>query len=208
MVPFGYVAELYADFNMTGTRQNVVGLYYTDSGAMNCVALDSGLNNLLSSMVVRPIRQGRSIGYWEPVYTVNTVFAYTVSAGITNNYGRVAETWERDMMNASMELGLEFEGVGGLTTSIASEYEYGFRRTVTETTQIAGSEKIELKCGEDDGQGHGLWQWKVRTEDGSIITHSRNAVCRHGSNYNSPPNCPWNACADGECTLCSWGWQG
>jgi len=54
----------------------------------------------------------------------------------------VAEDWEREMMTASMELGLEFEGIGGLKESISAEFEYGFRRTVTETTQIARMEQI------------------------------------------------------------------
>jgi len=84
MVPFGYVAELYADYNFTGSHQKVVGVDYNTSGRMECVALDSGLNNLLSSMIVRPIRQGNSVGFWEPVYTVNTSFSYTVTAGVTD----------------------------------------------------------------------------------------------------------------------------
>ena len=137
MVPFGYVAELYADYNFTGSKQKVVGNQYTNSGRMECIGLDSGLNDKLSSMKVRPIKQGSSIGFWEPVYTVNTAFTYTVTAGITDSYGGGAGNWERDMMNASMELGLEFEGVGGFKESISAEFEYGFRRTVTETTQIA-----------------------------------------------------------------------
>ena len=41
------------------------------------------------------------------------------------------------MMTASMELGLSFEGVGGLKENISAQFEYGFKRTVTDTTQIA-----------------------------------------------------------------------
>ena len=111
------------------------------------------------------------------------------------------------MMTASMELGLSFEGVGGLKESISAEFEYGFKRTVTDTTQIATTEQIQLQCGENDDQGHGLWQWVVRTADNSIMTHSRAAVCRHGANFNKSPSCPWNACIDGECTQCQSGWH-
>ena len=56
MVPFGYVAELYADYNFTGSQQNVVGNQYMSSGRMECISLNSALNNKLSSMKVRPIR--------------------------------------------------------------------------------------------------------------------------------------------------------
>ena len=56
MVPFGYVAELYADYNFTGSHQKVVGNQYMSSGRMECISLNSALNDKLSSMKVRPIR--------------------------------------------------------------------------------------------------------------------------------------------------------
>ena len=98
-------------------------------------------------MRVRPIRQGNSVGYWEPVYTVNSEFDYTLKIGVTDQYGEVAENWERDMMEASLEIGLEFEGIGGFKSSISSEFEYGFRGTVTETTTVKTEETVSFACG-------------------------------------------------------------
>ena len=54
-------------------------------------------------------------------------------------------------MNASLEVGLEFEGIGGMTESISSEFEYSFKRTVTDITEISSTETISFNCGANDG---------------------------------------------------------
>ena len=127
--------------------------------------------------------------------------------GVTDEYGNSAETWQKDMLGASMELGMEFSGAS-FSESLSLEFEQGFRNTVTSTCAISSKRTIEYDCGRDDGQGHGLWQWMVRTEDGSIVAHTPHYICRSGNDiFNVAPACPWNACDNGECTRCKSGWN-
>ena len=59
-----------------------------------------------------------------------------------------------------------------------------------------------------DDPGVGFWQWKTSTHDGKSTVLSNHTVCRYGLNkYNTPPNCPWNACLDEQCEVCKDDWD-
>ena len=109
-------------------------------------------------------------------------------------------------MTASMEVGIEYMGASS-KFSLSETYEEEFKRTVTETTKISTLETISIPCGiANNGVVYGLWQWIVETEDESHTARSRHAVCRSGANALKAPACPWDACADAECTVCLDGW--
>ena len=206
MVPRGYVADLYTGANLSGQQQHIVG-WQNEYGRMACVDLNEQQNDETESMVVKPIRQGQAVGYWENIHSLNGETKFTVEEGVTDEYGNTAEVWQKDMLGASMELGIEFWG-NSFTTSLSADFEQGFRNTVTNTCSISTKRTVEYTCGQDDGQGHGLWQWMVRTHDNSIVAHTPHYACRSGNNiFNVAPSCPWNACANGDCTACKSGWN-
>ena len=105
-----------------------------------------------------------------------------------------------------MEIGVEYYGASE-TFSLSATYEKEFIKTVSETTQNSTIETITIPCGvANDGQLYGLWQWIVETEDMSYTARAKHAVCRSGANALKAPACPWDACADAECTVCLDGW--
>merc|ERR1712141_676785 len=68
-----------------------------------------------------------------------------------------------------------------------------------------------MKCGKGEGnnEGAGLYQWVVQTgnQNHSVSVFSRHFVCRTGPTFNQAPNCPWNACLDAQCNICSDAWR-
>ena len=66
----------------------------------------------------------------------------------------------------------------------------------------------DIKCTGSIGAsgGVGLWQFAVYTSDEKSYTLTNHTVCRYGSLYNHPPDCPWNACTNGDCSKCESGW--
>ena len=105
-----------------------------------------------------------------------------------------------------MEIGVEFMSASA-NFSLTATYEKEFMRTVSETTTNSTIETISIPCGvANDGKLYGLWQWIVETEDMSHTARAKHAVCRSGVNAITSPTCPWNACANSECTECKDGW--
>ena len=68
---------------------------------------------------------------------------------------------------------------------------------------------MKLTCsnaGGATGNGVGLWQFVMNSNDRSSTTYTKHTVCRYGDLYNVKPKCPWNACANGDCSVCKEDW--
>ena len=65
---------------------------------------------------------------------------------------------------------------------------------------------VECSGAEGAAGGVGLWQFVVQSGDGSVATYTDHTVCRYGDLYNVAPDCPWNACANGDCSVCRDAW--
>ena len=87
-------------------------------------------------------------------------------------------------MAASIELGFEFELIGGATTSLSSSYENQITRSVSEVSTYSSSFKRKTSCTAKGNEGTGMWQWVVRTSDGSILTKDDHTICKTGLGYN------------------------
>jgi|OM-RGC.v1.027559368 hypothetical protein len=73
----------------------------------------------------------------------------------------------------------------------------------------SGSQTATFTC-EDVKEGEygvGLWQFVTAAPDGSSYTYLPHYVCRYNENYNTPPDCPYTACLNGECTECDDSWM-
>ena len=69
------------------------------------------------------------------------------------------------------------------------------------------SDEHDLSCTAPEEGGVGIWQWRTKTNDGSSVVFTNHTICRYGlEHYNTPPACPWNACVDLECTICTDDW--
>lgn len=111
-------------------------------------------------------------------------------------------------MTMDMSMGFSFWGFSmsaGISTSYASALVVDTSREFTSSVEI----EYEIYCTGGEGEennGVGLWQFVVANGDGTVVTETRHTVCRYGEHYNQSPDCPWNACANGECTECIDGW--
>ena len=87
------------------------------------------------------------------------------------------------------------------TDEIIDDAKSTYSMNVDEVVNVECSAKPQ---GDD---GVGLWQWVVTSEDQESSVLSVHTVCRYGTDYNKPPKCPWNACLNGECTVCASDWM-
>ena len=79
-------------------------------------------NDTISSIVVRPIKMGNSVGYWQGITATETQkFKYTV--GVTSTYDQEITTWHRQMMSNSMALGIDFLDFASASASIGFSFE-------------------------------------------------------------------------------------
>ena len=73
---------------------------------------------------------------------------------------------------------------------------------------IGTSDEIPCKDKSGDGvEGVGLGQWDTTSHDAKSRIYSTHTVCRYGELYNVAPQCPWNACLNGDCSKCANDWQ-
>ena len=104
-----------------------------------------------------------------------------------------------------MSYGIEFEGVSSeetiteeVSNTIAHDAESSFNYDMS----------IDLTFTCTGTEGVGLWQWVVEAADRKSSVLTGHTICRYGvENYRTPPECPWTACNDIECTICDGGWQ-
>ena len=115
------------------------------------------------------------------------------------------ETSELD----TYKMGLEIETkVNFEFYSASAELQEGYESQLYTDTVHAMTKDSSIdwyiECTGDAGAegGVGLWQFVVTTSDGSLSTYTNHTVCRYGDLYNVAPACPWNACANGDCSEC------
>lgn len=108
-----------------------------------------------------------------------------------------------------MTLSVGFLG-NGLDQTLGESYSNTVQTDIEDSYSHDLSIKIAFSCPEDPDDpsaGVGLWQWVVESSDGKSMTYSKHWVCRTGEGrYNKSPECPWNACKDGNCYECESGW--
>ena len=100
---------------------------------MNCVRLDDGLLDDLTSFTYGPLSLGKTIGYWESVMTLNSPIVRTIQIGVTTTESSSSEISASESFTASMEMGCEFMGFSS-KIGLSSSYESAFKHTVNETT--------------------------------------------------------------------------
>lgn len=142
------------------------------------------------------------MGKWVSVASNNEAIGYSYLVGTTSASSTEHQSWMTDVMNHSMELGIEFEGMSTNKYSVSASTERGIRDNVKYTYTINNETKITTTCTPTGTEAVGLWQWVVSTRDSSIFSHSQELVCRHGDAARIAPRCPFTACANAQCTSC------
>ena len=107
---------------------------------------------------------------------------------------------------ASMDLGFEFYGVDA-SVGVSASYETALRTSISQVATRSTEVEHKTTCTAEGNEGSGFWQWVVRTSDGSVISRDVHTVCKSGPGFNQPPECPWNACVNGDCSVCRDGWS-
>ena len=198
MIPGGYAVDLFAGDVITKVY---IGSY-EDDGSSPCINLGSEKNEV-ESAIVRPIKQGHATGLWEKV-PLSEAGNFRYPIGVTNQEGGEAEDWAGYMLEASMDLGIDFiESASSKRYTIGTEYQTRLRKNIQEN-EIKGFASVI--CGE--GLNSSVWQWVIKTQDGSIVYKSHKAICYRGEGHATPPSCPPSACNDPLiCKECSYDWQ-
>lgn len=104
------------------------------------------------------------------------------------------------------------EGItfGPAESKITTTYGYAtsIESSTTATFTQSGSAKLKVNCGVVGGETAGIWQWVTKTNDGLAMAYTALTICRYGEGamFNTPPECPYPACADSMCTECSHDW--
>ena len=95
---------------------------------------------------------------------------------------------------------------GGSYFQINDPYRQGIVVDTREAYSLDISQKVKIVCPDMMQNGVGLWQFIVASHSGDIKVFSLHTVCRYGNLYNKPPNCPWNACLNADCSGCAFDW--
>ena len=105
-----------------------------------------------------------------------------------------------------MSFGYEFMGASE-SEKITESYSATLMNDVQTTYSADFSISHTLTCTAPEEGGVGFWQWKTKAFDGTSIVLTNHTLCRYGlDHYATPPECPWNACLDLECTQCATDW--
>ena len=138
--------------------------------------------------------------------TENIDFTYQVGMSSSQSVSIV----ERDyyMMQLEVEAGVEF-GAYSSSVKLAAGYESELTTDTTHAMSKDYSTEWSISCSGNVGVdgGVGLWQYVVTTSNGGLSTFTNHTVCRYGDLYNVAPACPWNVCANGDCSACNGNWQ-
>ena len=65
---------------------------------------------------------------------------------------------------------------------------------------------VLITCTPDKSdKGVGLFQWTVGSPGLASLSnvYTKHTVCRYGSEWQTTPQCPWNACLDASCSSCA-----
>ena len=210
-IPQGYSLKLYdADGFVESNSQVLNGQPWHDSiHSMTCVNLNEiGWDDRVSSVAVYRTNHGAvAQGRWQSFTSTESVdFKYHI--GMSSTDSRATKESMSYSMTQDMSMGMDFWGMSfsaGISNTYSSAIEVDTSSDFTQNVDI----EWEISCTGEKGPdgGVGLWQFVVDNSDGSVMTQTRHTVCRYGELYNKSPNCPWNACANGDCSECLDGWQ-
>lgn len=107
-----------------------------------------------------------------------------------------------------MESSISFLDFFSGGTKMGASYSNEVKKDVESTQSYSATYEYTLTCTIKGTElDVALYQWVTSTNDKKDNVYSMHTICRYGVNYNSPPACPWNACADGECTTCTTDWM-
>ena len=106
-----------------------------------------------------------------------------------------------------MESGIDFL-YESFSATISEEYsaEIYYDTTQTYSYDIAAEFTIPCTAKSEKG-GVGLCQYVSETNNGDAKVLTTHTVCRYGDLYNVAPACPWNACANSDCSECRTDWK-
>ena len=207
-VPFGYTAYMYEHDGFHGREWVVEGEMPTDSSmTYKCVNTPAGYGDIISSLkIARTQTMGKPFGHWIS-YTATEDVSFLLKQGFssTNEHGTTRENEYK--LKVEMKMGFDFELVD-VSTKISASYAEEIEQDTRTTTEMDIDKTVQVDCNDKgDTDGVGLWQWVVSSSDEESHVFSVHTICRYGSSYNEPPKCPWNACLDGQCTICASDWM-
>lgn len=136
--------------------------------------------------------------------TGSSALDYEMSVGFTSTHTESTSTVNEFTLSYEMSEEIKF-GFVTESATLASSYRLEVQNDVENSYSYSIEEKISFSCPapEDPSDGVGLWQWIVKSSDGKSMTYTRHWLCRYGEGrYNVSPQCPWNACKDGNCYEC------
>ena len=209
-IPYGTTLDLYDQNGFIGKK--ILRLegqpYMMESWTMDCINLaDHKWNNTPSSLQVFHSRLGaRARGRWTSITTTEQL-KYTYHVGMTSKNSSAQSNVNSQSLNLDMSAGFEFMGASASVSVSSSWAEQITTSTQHDMTKDISTD-LELKCTPPEGSkgGVGLWQFVVETGDQSVWTQTSHTVCRYDELYNVTPECPWNACANHDCSECKDGW--
>ena len=216
LIPYGYSVRLNEYDGFQG--ESVVingGLYTSANQEMQCINLVDGeydFEDKTSSLSVFRTNHGRrALGYWKSITATEGIdYVYHVgidySSSVSDSYSAMAS------LSVDLEAGMDFKLFGkGVEASVdlSATVEGEIAHDTTQDMSHDVSIDLTIKCTGKAGAagGVGLWQFVVENGDESVWTQTNHTVCRYGSLYNESPKCPWNACANGDCSVCEGDWQ-
>ena len=172
--------------------------------------MPSGWNDVVSSLKVFRTSHGqKAIGTWVAVTTQTEDIDITYHVGFTKTV--TTETMENESYELQMQMseGIEFEGFSEsetITQSYSKSIMNDTKNEVVSEIWVEAHVPCEGAVGTEGGVG--LWQFVVKNAKTSkdVVLHSVNTVCRYGELHAVPPKCPWNACLNGDCSVCASDW--
>ena len=135
--------------------------------------------------------------------TASSTMEFQVSAGMSSSNGSSTSETNQHTMDYQLNAGISVDGFSGGATAGES-----WTDTISSNIQSSYSQDtsttVSFKCEGDDGVG--LWQFYCDSYAGDISVFTLNTVCRYGQLSNQPPECPWNVCANADCSECMEWW--
>jgi len=217
LLPYGYSLKMYASDGFVDREGAEVlngPLWATGEEEMQCINLwqlgDGYLDwdDRIRSFAVYRTDYGRTAtGQWHAITTTEGI-SYKYNIGIVNTNTEETEETSSYKMSLDLKTGLKFKflsGEAGIERTYYDEIETDATLSMTEDHTVDWF----ISCTGEPGPtgGVGLWQFLVVAGDGTIATYTNHTVCRYGELYNVAPECPWNACDNGDCSACKDDWD-
>ena len=207
-LPWGYKLTLYENDGMSGNSIDFYGGQNTDDNEfMDCIDLPSGWRNKATSYSIQKYKDiGPARVFWHQ-------FTATEGIDVEVHYG--FESNDTETKTEEQEATLTYElgiGIGFGEDSLSENLTETFREMTSTSTSHSMTYSFDVtykvSCTEKSGtEGVGLFQQVTEGTDGKARVWSTKTLCRYGDLWNTKPECPYEACADAECTTCKDGWK-